>query len=106
MHQDCGNDVQIDSDSQPNSAAAVVSMDVIWKGRQVLRVFFLKPEVLHGWGLSTDTIIEWANVWEDVMLFEETNRIAKADIRVEFSGTNGWLLFPIPSTIIISHIYG
>ena len=74
------------------AGAAVVCTDVIWAGRQSLRVYFLNPDILRSWELTTDTIIEWANgtperrAWEEVMLFSETENRSKADIRVEFSG--------------------
>ena len=77
------------------AGAAVVCTDVIWAGRQVLKVYFLNPHVLTGWpmNLTTEIIIEWANgttdrrAWKEVMEFKETNKREKADIRVEFSGT-------------------
>ena len=77
------------------AGAAVVCPDVIWKGRQALKVHFLNPEVLTGWPLelTTETIIEWANgtpdrrAWGEVMQFQEIEKSGRADIRVEFSGT-------------------
>ena len=79
------------------AGAAVVCTGVIWAGRQSLRVFVLNPEVLERWRLTIDTILEWANgnkdhkAWSDVMLFEETKKIDKADIRVKFSGIGACL---------------
>ena len=65
----------------------------------MLRVNFLNPEVLTGWGLTTTTIIEWANGtkdiggWAEVMMFQETPKMDKADIRVQFSGNRYSALF-------------
>ena len=76
----------------PGRAAAVVRKSKIWEGRQALKVCFLNPGLLTEWGLETETIIEWANGtkdskgWEEVMVFQKTERINNADIRVQFSG--------------------
>ena len=76
----------------PAQAAAYVFRDKVWKGRQVLKVFFLNPEVLRGWRLTTDTILEWAGVWQEkdvedkIPVFTVASRKDKADIRVMFSG--------------------
>ena len=81
---------QIDSaPSSPVAQSAVVCTGVIWKGRGTLKVHFLNPEVLEGWGrgLTTGTILDWARTWGDFMEFEETANRKKADIRIEFSGT-------------------
>ena len=75
------------------AGAAVVCTGKIWAGRQSLRVYFLNPGILRSWGLTTATIIQWANgtpeqrAWKEVMPFTETENKARADIRVEFSGT-------------------
>ncbi len=67
----------------------------IWKGRKVLKVYFMNAETLDQWGeeeiLSTSTIMSWASAWNSPILpkiprFEETKNITKADIRVKFSG--------------------
>ena len=66
--------------------------DKVWAGRQVLRVFFLNPDFVTRWGLTKDTIMEWAAVWHQsdddlIPLFQENTVAKKADIRVKFSGT-------------------
>ena len=84
----CDPKEQTDAQCCPeNAGAAVVHRDVVWKGRQALKVYFLSSDVLKRWGLQPDTIIEWANAWEEVMIFKITHKMAKADIRVDFSGT-------------------
>ena len=66
--------------------------DKVWAGRQVLRVFFLNPEVLRNWGLTTEVILDWAAAWqrhddERIPIFQKNFAARKADIRVGFSGT-------------------
>ena len=97
----CLADLQENSKDQPdasipvsrsNSLSAVVCTGVIWEKREVLKVHFLNPEVVQKWGLTTATILEWANgtpeqeAWGEIMTFEESKNIKRADIRVEFSG--------------------
>ena len=66
--------------------------DKVWAGRQVLRVFFLNPEALRSWGLTTEIILDWAAVWqqqedEKIPIFQKCFAARKVDIRVGFSGT-------------------
>ena len=76
-------------------AAACVVKEKLWKGRQVLKVYFTNPEVLEGWEcegktMTTDMILEWAGAWEQASSapqFTVTTRVARADIRVKFSGS-------------------
>ena len=87
------------------AAAACIVKEKVWKGRQVLRVFFMNPEVLEGWKcgrkkMTTEMIMEWAGVWQQrapsAPQFTVTERVDKADIRVKFSGSlnlsNGYSL--------------
>ena len=81
----CDPRSQTDGPCPGGASAAVVRRSVVWK-RNVLRVYFQNSEVLKVWGLKEETIIKWAKAWREVMLFEETTNIRRADIRVEFSG--------------------
>ena len=62
----------------------------IWAGRELLKVTFLNPEVLHTWGITTNNILDWAKVWdvgnEKVPRFTQVPKPARADIRVLLSG--------------------
>ena len=73
---------------------ACVVKEKLWKGRQVLKVFFMNPEVLEGWKcegkkMTTEKIMEWAGAWKEASPapeFTGTQRVDRADIRVKFSG--------------------
>ena len=75
-------------------AFACVVKEKLWKNRQVLKVYFVNPEVLEGWKcegkkMTTDMILKWAGAWEQAPSapqFKVTERVAKADVRVKFSG--------------------
>lgn len=63
----------------------------IWKGREVLKVVFLNPEVLSQWGLTIGTVLDWANLWNadhrnKVPVFAQASNLRRADIRVMCSG--------------------
>ena len=50
-------------------AKASVVREKLRKGRQVLKVFFMNPEVLEGWKcegkeMTTEKIKEWAGAWK------------------------------------------
>ena len=58
----------------------------------MLRVYFLNPETLRKWGLTTEVILDWAAAWqrnddERIPIFQKCFAAKKADIRVTFSGT-------------------
>ncbi len=61
----------------------------IWAGRELLKVTFLNPYVLHTWGITRDDILDWAKVWdvgnEKVPTFICSK--TKGDIRVKLSGS-------------------
>ena len=90
--------------TNPSAAAARVVKEKLWKGRQVLKVCFMKPDDLKGCKskegkeMTTEMIMEWANVWSttcpDVPQFVINEKEAKADIRVKFSGAvnNSYML--------------
>ena len=84
---------------QSGAAAACIVKSKVWEGRQVLRVYFMNPEVLEGWKcegkkkLTTEMILEWAGVWEQAPSAPQltvTRRMDKADIRVKFSGNSNF----------------
>ena len=76
-------------------AAACVAKEKLWKGRQVLKVYFMNSDALKGWesgkkNMTTETIMEWAGTWEkapSAPQFTVTTRVDSADIRVKFSGS-------------------
>ena len=82
----------------PGAAAAYVSTQKLWKGREILKVHFLNPSVLKSWtsgrgrsevSMSTSMVLEWANVWNQcdaIPEFVEIDTAKRADIRVMFSG--------------------
>ena len=83
------------TDAPAGAGSAVVVKTKIWSGRQALKVFFMS-EVPAGWTfdgqpLTTDVIIDWANIWSEngkydkVPIFKETSIRNKGDIRVDFS---------------------
>ena len=85
---------------QSESATTLKFIVKVWKGRQVLKVYFMNPEVLEGWKcegkkMTTEMIMEWANAWEQAPSapqFKATSNVKIADIRVKFSGS---LNFPV-----------
>ena len=93
---------------QLRAASACIVKSKVWEGRQVLRVFFMNPEVLRGWKyrgreITTEMIMEWASVWEQASSapqFTVTPRVGKADIRVKFSGNNNLDLLHISRVIL------
>lgn len=62
----------------------------MWKGREVLFVYFLNPELLLG-RLNVNKVMDWAKKWSesDIPKFERTNSSGDADITVEF-GSKSW----------------
>ena len=90
----------VKTDLRGRQAAACVVKEKLWKDRQVLRVFFMKPgsEVLEGWKcegkeMTTEMIMEWAGAWQQAPSapqFEVAERVVRADIRVKFSGTGSY----------------
>lgn len=84
----------------------------IWKGRKVLRVHFMNPEVLDGWenGTSVANIMAWANsswnstFYEHIPRFEATKDMKIADIRVFFSSTCMFVYVAIPSVHVSLNI--
>ena len=88
-------DGDVVSECSPDGAGhAYIVQERLWKGRQVLRVFFMNPEVLEGWKcgrkkMTTEMIMEWVGVWQQASSapqFTVTTNDTKADIRVKFSG--------------------
>ena len=76
----------------PGAAGALVSTDKLWRGRNLLKVYFLNPHILGRDGrLSVSTILACAQQWNsrafsDVPNFERTDSTWNADIRVYFGG--------------------
>ena len=83
-----------------DGAAAVVQCELIWKEREILKVYFMNPPVLDSWGIgvTTQQILDWANeAWRKdpnskVPKFELCGTSRRADVRVKFAGK------PIKST--------
>ena len=79
-----------------SGAAAVKSK--VWAGRQVLRVYFMNPEVLEGWKcegkrMTPEMVMKWAGAWQQASSapqFTVTSRVQRADIRVKFSGKSNF----------------
>ena len=75
---------------------AVISKKA-WRGRRVLKVYFMNPESIDEWGwkcrgdpMNIITIFAWARVWNIVEIpgiphFEMSEIARHADIRVQFS---------------------
>ena len=83
-----------------DGAAAVVQCELIWKEREILKVYFMNPPVLDSWGIgvTTQQILDWANeAWSKdpdskVPKFKLYETSRRADVRVKFAGK------PIKST--------
>ena len=79
----------------PIPQSACVVREKAWRGRQVLRVYFMNSEVLEGWkcegeDITIEMIMEWAGAWEQAdpaPQFAVIDKEKKADIRVMFSGS-------------------
>ena len=86
---------QTDCPGQKGASAACVATEYLWQGRQTLRVLFMNPDHLEKWKyegkpITTDKILEWANVWNpdddsDIPTFTSTTLARRSDIRVKFS---------------------
>ena len=75
-----------------SGSSATTALDgIIWKDVQEVTVYFQNPDVLAGWGLTADNILEWTRTWNDdssrIPVFKAETDVEKADIRVKFSGT-------------------
>ena len=87
------------STNQGGDAAASVAREKIWNGREVLKVYFMNPDDIDDWGwkcrgepMNIYTVIACARVWNfveypEIPFFDVTERVKKADIRVQFSRT-------------------
>ncbi len=82
--------------SRGASGARIVH-DKLWKGRQVLKVFFKNPEFIRMWKcrnepMTTTNILAWAAIWnhpfhsDTIPTLEMTEHIDDSDIRVQFQG--------------------
>ncbi len=90
------DDLKEIADTSNGGAAAHVSRNKIWKGREALKVHFMNPDELDNWKsrgepMNFNTVLAWARVW-NVPLFRDTipylgwTEVAeKADIRVKFA---------------------
>ena len=78
---------------------------------------FINPDDIDDWGwkwkgesLSVSTILAWSNMWSSTMVpmipvFEHTERIDQADIRVKFSSNLESLSMYINCTVhVIDHV--
>ncbi len=79
---------------ETDGAGVMVKTKTIWKGREILKVYFMNPEVLVSWhiGVTPQQMLDWANeAWSKdpnskVPKFEQCDSIRRGDIRVKFAG--------------------
>ena len=85
--------------SSSSSHNLVTTRSKIWRGRQVLSVFFMNEELIYKqkWTvkeyytkqLTVEKIMEWAGVWNSIDVHSvpdfETVAFHQADIRIKFS---------------------
>ena len=81
--------IEISQTDGPGVVSACRFPTKIWKGREVLLVYFLNPELLQRHGrLNVNKVLDWAKKWSvgDIPKFERTISPESADITVEFGG--------------------
>ena len=75
------------------TSGAYVQKTKLWRGRDMLFVYFRNPDYLQKgkYPLTVSIILAWAGSWNnalvpDIPKFGRTDSIEKADIRIQFGG--------------------
>lgn len=88
-----------DASRPQETAGAYVAKTKIWRGRDVLKVYFMNPDYLSQgtYPLTLATVVSWAKTWSTSLVpnipkFEQTDSVENADIKVKFGGKNKVML--------------
>ena len=109
--------MEVDPSLQPGAAAPHISKGKVWKGRKLLKVYFMNPDDIDDWGwkcrgepMNINTIFAWARVWnfvgfKEIPTFEFVEIASQADIRVKFSSEHFRNLYSVLHYILNSSQY-
>ncbi len=110
------DDKGLQEDSCPGAADSFIPKEKIWKGVNVLKVFFFNVEFIDNWKskgepMNVNTIIAWANAWQPwkgagIPRFERTELVNKADIRVKFTSQFNSVLFCVHVCTVLALVPG
>lgn len=86
--QYCMKSVSAGDETDMTSQSVAGLPTKMWKGREVLLVYFLNPEYLVHSSVNVNKVLDWAKKWSvgDIPKFERADSPEVADITVEFGG--------------------